>query len=78
MGMLYIPNDGIGTEILSAGPGNAVMGRAHQIETRFVFQFLEGTAFEVGFDIENPRHATTAFYPDCVILQGGWLEQFYP
>ena len=52
------------------------MGRAHQIETRFVVQFLEGTAFEVGFDIENPRHATTAFYPDCVMLQGGGLNNF--
>ena len=76
MGMLYIPNDGIRAEILSAEPGNAVIGGAHQIEAGFVFQFLEGAAFEVGFDIENSRHATTAFYLDCVILQGDGLNNF--
>ena len=36
--MLYIPNEGIGAEILPVGPGNAVMGGPHLAKIAFIFQ----------------------------------------
>ena len=64
--MLCIPNKGFGTEILPIRPGNAVMGGPHLMKIAFIFQRLEGTAFETGLDIENDCHAATAFYMDFI------------
>ena len=59
--MLYIPNKGFGTEILPVGPGNAVMGGPHLAKIAFIFQRLEGAAFETGLDIDrdvSPKSVT--------------------
>ena len=55
--MLYIPNEGIGAEILPVGPDNAVMGGPRLVKIAFIFQRLEGAASETGLDIENASHA---------------------
>ena len=42
--MLYIPNEGIGAEILPVGPGNAVMGAPRLAKIVFIFQSQAGRA----------------------------------
>ena len=42
------------------------MGGPHLIKIAFIFQRLEGAAFETGLDIENDCHAATAFYLDFI------------
>ena len=37
--MLYIPNEGIGAEIMPVGPGNALMGGPHLAKIAFILQF---------------------------------------
>ena len=68
MCILYIPNDGIGTEILIIRPSNTMVSRANQIKIFLVSQVTKSTAFEIWFDIKNSRYATTTFYLNFVVF----------
>lgn len=73
-GILYVPNNPVGAEILFVGPGDPAMGEAHGTEIGFVPQLVEGAAAEVGFYVEDPGNTIAGQYFDPVIVQGDGLD----
>ena len=59
LGILYIPHNSIGTEILFVWPHNAMVGRTDEPKIRFICEFFKGTTLQIGFHVKNSRNATT-------------------
>ena len=53
LGVLYIPDNGIGTKILFVWPHNAVAGGSHKTKIRFVSEFFKSTAMQIGFYVKK-------------------------
>jgi hypothetical protein len=53
LGILYVPDNGVGTEILLMRPSNPIMSWAYQMKIRLIGKLFECAAFQIGFDIKN-------------------------